>query len=32
VIPGGGSTPLGALGDVNAALELQQQSVEMGLP
>jgi L-cysteate sulfo-lyase len=31
VIPGGGSTPLGALGYVNAALELAHQSVEMGL-
>jgi L-cysteate sulfo-lyase len=31
VIPGGGSNPLGALGYVNAALELVNQSVEMGL-
>jgi L-cysteate sulfo-lyase len=31
VIPGGGSNPLGALGYVNAALELLNQSVEMGL-
>ncbi len=31
VIPGGGSTPLGALGYVNAALELVNQSAERGL-
>ena len=31
VIPGGGSNPLGALGYVNAALELVHQSAEMGL-
>jgi L-cysteate sulfo-lyase len=31
VIPGGGSNPVGALGYVNAALELVNQSVEMGL-
>jgi L-cysteate sulfo-lyase len=31
VIPGGGSNPLGALGYVNAALELSHQSSEMGL-
>ena len=31
VIPGGGSNPLGAIGYANAALELVQQSVEMGL-
>jgi L-cysteate sulfo-lyase len=31
VIPGGGSNPLGALGYANAALELLNQSVEMGL-
>jgi L-cysteate sulfo-lyase len=31
VIPGGGSTPLGALGYANAALELMNQSVETGL-
>jgi L-cysteate sulfo-lyase len=31
VIAGGGSTPLGALGYVNAALELMNQSAEMGL-
>jgi L-cysteate sulfo-lyase len=31
VIPGGGSNPLGALGYVNAALELAHQSSEMGL-
>jgi L-cysteate sulfo-lyase len=31
VIPGGGSTPVGALGYVNAALELVNQSVELGL-
>lgn len=31
VIPGGGSTPLGALGYANAALELVNQSAEMGL-
>jgi L-cysteate sulfo-lyase len=31
VIPGGGSTPLGALGYVNAALELVHQSVSIGL-
>lgn len=31
VIPGGGSNPVGALGYVNAALELLHQSVEMGL-
>jgi L-cysteate sulfo-lyase len=31
VIPGGGSTPLGALGYVNAALELVSQSAERGL-
>jgi L-cysteate sulfo-lyase len=31
VIPGGGSTPLGALGYVNSALELVNQSVERGL-
>jgi L-cysteate sulfo-lyase len=31
VIPGGGSTPLGALGYVNAALELVNQSAEQGL-
>ena len=31
VIVGGGSNPVGALGYVNAALELTQQSVELGL-
>lgn len=31
VIPGGGSNPVGALGYVNAALELINQSTEMGL-
>jgi L-cysteate sulfo-lyase len=31
VIPGGGSTPIGALGYVNAALELVHQAVDMGL-
>jgi L-cysteate sulfo-lyase len=31
VSPGGGSNPVGALGYVNAALELVNQSVEMGL-
>jgi len=31
VIPGGGSNPVGALGYVNAALELINQSAEMGL-
>ena len=31
VIPGGGSNPVGALGYVNAALELVNQSVELGL-
>jgi L-cysteate sulfo-lyase len=31
VIPGGGSNPVGALGYVNAALELVNQSVEMGV-
>ncbi len=31
VIPGGGSNPVGALGYVNAALELLNQSMEMGL-
>ena len=31
VIPGGGSTPVGALGYVNAALELIAQANEMGL-
>ncbi|HEY5299969.1 MAG TPA: D-cysteine desulfhydrase [Acetobacteraceae bacterium] len=31
VIPGGGSTPLGALGYVNAALELVYQAGELGL-
>ena len=31
VIPGGGSTPLGAVGYANAALELVQQSAERGL-
>jgi L-cysteate sulfo-lyase len=31
VIPGGGSNPLGALGYVNAALELVSQSAETGL-
>ncbi|MBK6787477.1 MAG: D-cysteine desulfhydrase [Betaproteobacteria bacterium] len=31
VIPGGGSNPLGALGYVNAALELVNQSTERGL-
>jgi L-cysteate sulfo-lyase len=31
VIPGGGSTPVGALGYVNAALELIGQSVDRGL-
>ena len=31
VIPGGGSNPVGALGYVNAALELVYQSVELGL-
>ena len=31
VIPGGGSTPLGALGYANAALELVSQSAERGL-
>jgi L-cysteate sulfo-lyase len=31
VIPGGGSNPLGALGYVNAALELVNQSAEQGL-
>ncbi len=31
VIPGGGSNPVGALGYVNAALELLNQSVAMGL-
>ena len=31
VIPGGGSNPLGAIGYVNAALELVQQSAERGL-
>ena len=32
VIPGGGSTPLGALGYVACAAELMAQSFEMGLP
>lgn len=31
VIPGGGSNPVGALGYVNAALELLTQATEMGL-
>ena len=31
IIPGGGSCPVGALGYVNAALELLHQSVAMGL-
>jgi L-cysteate sulfo-lyase len=31
VMPGGGSTPLGAIGYANAALELVQQSAEQGL-
>jgi L-cysteate sulfo-lyase len=31
VIPGGGSNPLGAVGYANAALELVNQSAEMGL-
>ncbi|MBL6458257.1 D-cysteine desulfhydrase [Belnapia sp. T6] len=31
VIPGGGSNPVGALGYVNAALELVAQAAEMGL-
>lgn len=31
VIPGGGSNPVGALGYVNAALELVSQSTDMGL-
>ena len=31
VMPGGGSTPLGAVGYVNAALELVNQSAERGL-
>jgi L-cysteate sulfo-lyase len=31
VIPGGGSTPMGALGYVNAALELINQAAERGL-
>ncbi|MFC0409657.1 D-cysteate sulfo-lyase [Roseomonas elaeocarpi] len=31
VIPGGGSNPVGALGYVNAALELVNQAAEMGL-
>lgn len=31
VIPGGGSTPVGALGYVNCALELVGQAAEMGL-
>jgi len=31
VIPGGGSNPVGALGYVNAALELVNQSAELGL-
>lgn len=31
VIPGGGSNPVGALGYVNAALELLNQATEMGL-
>ena len=31
VIPGGGSTPVGALGYVNAALELVHQATDMGL-
>lgn len=31
VIPGGGSNPVGALGYVNAALELLAQATEMGL-
>jgi L-cysteate sulfo-lyase len=31
VIPGGGSTPIGALGYVNCALELVAQATEMGL-
>ncbi|MGM0561252.1 MAG: D-cysteine desulfhydrase [Pseudomonadota bacterium] len=31
VIPGGGSNPVGALGYVNASLELLNQSVDMGL-
>lgn len=31
VIPGGGSNPLGAVGYANAALELVQQSAELGL-
>lgn len=31
VIPGGGSTPVGALGYVQAALELVNQAAEMGL-
>jgi L-cysteate sulfo-lyase len=31
VIPGGGSNPVGALGYVNAALELLAQSMEVGL-
>lgn len=31
IIPGGGSTPMGALGYVNAALELVNQAAERGL-
>jgi L-cysteate sulfo-lyase len=31
-IPGGGSNPVGALGYVNAALELLQQANDLGLP
>lgn len=31
VIPGGGSNPVGALGYVNAVLELAQQSADMGV-
>lgn len=31
IIPGGGSNPVGALGYVNAALELQQQLNDLGL-
>jgi L-cysteate sulfo-lyase len=32
IIPGGGSNPIGALGYVNAAQELQQQLNDLGLP
>ncbi len=32
VIPGGGSSPIGALGYVTCALELAQQAIDRGLP